>query len=206
MSTDGIESPDGLPVVYAADRDAWRAWLADHHDDVRPGAWLVFYKKNASTPSITYEQAVEEAIAFGWIDSRPNKVDDARYIQLFSKRKPTSVWSRSNKERVERLLAQGRMAPAGLAAVEAAKANGSWDKLESVQSLEEPADLAAALDANPPARQNYDAFPPSSKRIILEWIANAKRPETRAARIAETSASAQRNVRANHYRQPGGRG
>jgi uncharacterized protein YdeI (YjbR/CyaY-like superfamily) len=204
VSAEGITSPDGLPVVYAAGRGDWRAWLVDNHDRER-GAWLVLYKKGTSVPSVSYDEAVEEALAFGWIDSRANRVDDARYLQLITRRKPGSVWSESNKRRVARLIAEGRMTPAGLALVEEAKRNGRWDALVDVQAGVVPDDLAAALAADPGAKAYFDAFPPSSKRIILEWIANAKRPQTRAARIDETVRLAADNLRANHYRQPKGK-
>jgi len=132
VSAEGVVTPDGLPAVYAPDRDAWRAWLQDNHAEQR-GAWLVLYKKGSAVPSVTYEDAVEEALAFGWIDSRANKVDGARYVQRFSRRKAKSAWSQSNKERVGRLLADGRMAPSGLAAVEEAKRNGAWDALARIE-------------------------------------------------------------------------
>ena len=198
-------SPDGLPVVYAADRGAWRAWLVEHHE-VERGAWLVLYRKAASTPSVTYDDAVLEAVAFGWIDSRVAKVDGERHIQLFSHRKPSSAWSASNRERVERLLADGLMTPAGMALVEEAKCTGRWEALVDVQAGVVPDDLARALERDPMASGFFDAFPPSSKQIILEWIASAKRPQTRAARIAETVRRARDDIRANHYRQPKGKG
>jgi hypothetical protein len=133
VSGAAIVSPDGLPVVYAPDQAAWRVWLEANAQQER-GAWLVFYKKGFDTPSVNYEQAVDEAVAYGWIDSRSNRVDDARYIQLFTPRKPGSVWSRTNQERVGRLIAAGRMAPAGLAAVEEAKRRGRWDALSTLTS------------------------------------------------------------------------
>jgi uncharacterized protein YdeI (YjbR/CyaY-like superfamily) len=125
-SANGIVTSDDLTVVYAQNRAAWRAWLENSHAAER-GVWLVLYKKGSGVPCVTYDDAVEEAVAFGWIDSRVRRVDDARYIQLFVPRKPRSAWSRSNKERVERLMAAGLMAPAGLAAVEEAKRNGAWE-------------------------------------------------------------------------------
>lgn len=201
MSDTGIASPDGLPVVFAEDRDAWRAWLAENHA-AEKGAWLVLGKKGSGLRTVNYEEAVLEAVAFGWIDSRANRVDETRYIQLFTPRKPGSMWSNSNRERVDRLVAEGRMTPAGMALVDAAKAGGTWLTLETVQANEIPDDLAEALAANEDAGRHFAAFPPSSKRIILEWIASAKRPETRAKRIAETVDKAAVNIRANHYRQP----
>jgi uncharacterized protein YdeI (YjbR/CyaY-like superfamily) len=122
----GVVSPDGRPVVYAPDRGSWRRWLEQHHNS-ESGAWLVIYKKGSTVSGVTYDEAVEEALAFGWIDSRANRLDDTRYVQFFTRRKPRSAWSPSNKERVERLIAEGRMTAAGMALVEEAKRNGRWD-------------------------------------------------------------------------------
>ena len=119
----------------------------------------------------------------------------------FAPRKPGTGWSRHNKERIERLMAAGKMAPAGLAKVEAAKRDGSWNALDAVEALEVPDDLVQALAARPPAAQHFDTFPRSVKRGILEWISNAKKPETRAARIEETARLAAENRRANQWRQ-----
>ena len=177
----------------------WRAWLAANHDRVS-GVWLVTYKKAAGKPTISYEESVEEALCFGWVDSKGNKLDDERTMLYFAPRQAGSGWSRPNKERIERLIAQGRMTAAGLAKIEVAKADGSWALLDAVENLEVPADLAAEFDKYPAARANFDAFPRSAKRGILEWIVQAKRPETRAKRVAETARLAQENVRANQWR------
>jgi uncharacterized protein YdeI (YjbR/CyaY-like superfamily) len=144
---------------------------------------------------LTYEEAVEEALCFGWVDSRGGRLDERRTRQFYTPRKPGSGWATTNKARVERLQAAGLMAPAGLAAIERAKANGSWTMLDDVENLVVPDDLVAALAAAPPAAANWAAFPPPSRRLMLEWIRQAKRPETRAARIAETAALAARNER-----------
>ena len=184
-------------------REQWRAWLSDHGGD-RRGVWVVTHKKGAGRPWVPYDDVVDEAVAHGWIDSQPRSLDDERSQLLVTPRNPRSNWSRRNKERVERLLAEGRMAPAGLDAVEQAKRDGTWTALDDVESLREPDDLAAALDAAPDARRYWDAFPRSTKRGILEWIAAAKRPETRAARVTTTAEQAAQNVRANQWRQPKG--
>lgn len=149
---------------------------------------------------LDYEAAVEEAICFGWVDSRPGRVDDDRARLYFAPRKPRSAWSASNKARVERLLAVGRMAPAGIAAVERGKANGMWEHLDAVERGEVPGDLAQALAAHPPAAENFAAFPRSVRRAILEWIVAARRAETRSARVEETASRAARNERANQWR------
>lgn len=182
----------------AKDRESWRAWLAENHDLMK-NVWLIMYKKESGIPSVTYEEAVEEALCFGWIDSKPNKRDDQSWKQFFAKRNVKSNWSGKNKKTVERLLAAGKMAPAGLEMIEIAKANGTWNALDEVEKGIIPPDLQAALAAIPKASQHFDAFPPSVRRSILEWILNAKRPETRAKRIKETAELAGQNKRANQY-------
>jgi uncharacterized protein YdeI (YjbR/CyaY-like superfamily) len=185
--------------VHPKTRAAWRAWLASNH--TRPeGVWLITYKKAAGKPRFEYDEAVEEALCFGWVDSKPAKLDDERSMLWFAPRKPDTGWSRPNKERIERMVAQGLMAPAGLAKVEAAKKDGSWTALDAVEALEIPAALAAALAGHPDAARHFEAFPRSVKRGILEWIANAKKPETRARRVEETARLAADNVRANQWR------
>ena len=192
----------GEPIeqYYAKDRTAWRAWLAEHHA-TSAGIWLIYFKKESGKPRVAYEDAVEEALCFGWVDSRPNAIDDQSYMQLFSPRKAKSPWSKINKERVERLIAQGLMTEAGLKKIEMAKADGSWNRYDEVDNLVMPDDLAQALAANESANTYFQAFSPSSKKVILWWIASAKRPETRSKRIEETVQLAAQNIKANHYRQ-----
>ncbi len=185
--------------VAVESRAQWRAWLQERHQQ-SPGVWLVTYKKAAGERYLPYADQVEEALCFGWVDSVSRGVDEQRSSLLMTPRKPKSGWSRPNKERIERLLAAGLMAPAGLAAVEAARASGTWTALDAVERLEEPAELARALDADADARRHWDAFPRSAKRGILEWISNAKKPETRARRVAETARLAARDERANQWR------
>ncbi len=192
-----VKQPD---QVYAEDREAWRAWLQQHHDKEK-NVWLIIYHKKSKTPSVAYNDAVEEALCFGWIDSKPNKRDHESYLLLFAKRNPKSNWSRLNRERAERMLKQGRMTQAGLEMIETAKQDGTWTALEAVQDSVIPPDLDQAFQKNEAALRNFSAFPPSSKRIILEWILNAKRPQTRQKRIDETVELAARNIKANHYRQ-----
>ncbi|MGE5407629.1 MAG: YdeI/OmpD-associated family protein [Syntrophothermus sp.] len=204
-ASEGSTTADHEAVTVTSAQE-WRAWLEANHAS-SPGIWLTTYKKSSGGPHVPYESVAEEAVAFGWVDSRPRRLDAERSQLLLTPRRPRSRWSRANRRRAERLLAEGRMAPAGLAAVEAAKADGSWDALEEVEDLVEPDDLRAALDRDPAARRHWDAFPPSSKRIILEWISAAKRPQTRSRRVDETARSAAENIRANHWRQPkSGRG
>lgn len=180
-------------------RAEWRTWLEEHHTQ-HQGVWLISYKKGTGKPRFEYDEAVEEALCFGWIDSKPNKLDDERSLLWFAPRKLKTGWSKLNKERVERLIEQGLMRPAGLTKVEVAKQDGSWNALDAIEALEIPPDLEEAFTAYPAAKQNFEAFPRSAKRGILEWIASAKKPETRAKRIEETAQLANQNVRANQWR------
>ncbi len=182
--------------VYIADRAAWRAWLAANYTQ-NEGIWLVYDK--GGNRQLSYDDLVEEALCFGWIDSKSGKVDDVQSKLWLAPRRSKSGWSRSNKVRVERLIADGLMQPPGLAVIEAAKANGLWSKLDEAEALIEPPDLVAALDSLPPARDNWNAFPPSAKRAILFWIGDAKRAETRATRVAKTAEEAAVNRRANEW-------
>lgn len=167
-----------------ADRAAWRAWLVANHATAT-GVWAVTYRRTAGKPIVTYEELVEEALCFGWIDSQLGRLDDERAMLRFTPRKRGSAWSRSNKERVERLNADGRMTAAGLRIIEAARGDGSWDALNDVDDLLVPDDLAAALAGNPAAARGFEAMSASMKKPVLYWVTSAKRPETRARRIAE---------------------
>ena len=190
-----------LERVEVGSREALRAWLEAHHGQ-RDSIWLVTAKKGTGSGHVPYGAIVEEALCFGWVDSRPRAIDDERTALWFAPRKPGSGWSRPNKERVARLEAAGRMAPAGQAKVDAARADGSWALLDAVEDGVVPDDLAAALDAHPPAATHFAAFPRSAKRGILEWIAQAKKPETRARRVLDTAQKAQRDERANQWTGP----
>ncbi|HSK47415.1 MAG TPA: YdeI/OmpD-associated family protein [Coriobacteriia bacterium] len=174
---------EGLPLVEPGSREEWRSWLEEHHSS-STGVWLAIGKKGGSATCLTYDEAVEESLAFGWIDSVTRRMDDHRFKQLMTPRKRGSIWANSNKKRIERLTAEGKMAPAGLAVVEAAQADGSWNALDEAESLVIPDDLAAALAADPEAERNYSAFSESTRKIILYRVWEAKRPETRAKRIA----------------------
>ena len=173
-----------LERVYVKTRAEWRRWLHKNHAR-SPGIWLVFDKKATRPGRLAYADSVEEALCYGWIDSTLRPLDDAQYMQLFTPRKPKSNWSKVNKVRVARLLADGVIAPAGLQSIETAKANGTWSALDSVEALEVPDDLAAALAKNPDASRNFAGFSPSSRKGYLHWVSQAVRPETRAQRIAE---------------------
>ena len=180
--------------LHPGGRGEWRAWLAEHHD--RPdGVWLVLWRQRSGRAGLTYEEAVEEALCFGWIDGKAAGLDDERTMLRFSPRKRGSGWARSNKLRVERLLAEGLMAEPGLALIEEAKRDGSWTRLDAVEDLVVPDDLAAALAAHPGARETWDGFPRSVRRAALARIVEAKRPTTRARWVAETARRTARGER-----------
>lgn len=161
-----------------------------------PGFWAVTWKKGRG-PHVSYEEVVEEALCVGWVDSRGRRIDDDRTALLLTPRRPGSRWAGTNKARVERLTAAGLMRPAGIAAVEAAKASGAWTALDDVENLVEPADLRAALDAVPDARAHWDGFTRSARRALLDWISTAKRDATRARRIERTVSEAAAGRRAD---------
>lgn len=186
-----------LKRVTIKSRAELREWLAAHHHEGET-IWLVVFKKIHKF-HVSWSDIVDEALCFGYIDSQPKLLDHERSMLRLSPRNEKSGWSGINKQKIERLIKEGRLAPAGLAAVERAKANGAWVLLDGATALEIPKDLALELDANMPARENFEAFPKSVRRAILEWISLAKRPETRVKRILETAKKAQRNERANQW-------
>ncbi|MDX2096671.1 MAG: YdeI/OmpD-associated family protein [Leptolyngbyaceae cyanobacterium bins.59] len=175
---------DQLKTIYAENRSAWRTWLLENHQ-TSAGTWLIYYKKKSGQPSIQYSDAVKEALCFGWIDSKVKSLDEHRYQQIFTPRKPKSVWSKLNKQYIEELIAEGLMQAAGLQKIEAAKQDGSWTSLDAIEALIVPADLQQALELNTVANQNFATFSPSAKKTILFWIESAKRPETRLKRIEQ---------------------
>ncbi|MEL6583232.1 MAG: YdeI/OmpD-associated family protein [Pseudomonadota bacterium] len=189
---------DNAERVEVRSRAALRDWLAAHHE-TSPSVWLVTFKKHHSD-YLAYEPMVEELLCWGWIDSVTRRLDEDRTMLLISQRKITSAWSAINKAHVARAIASGAMTPAGLAKIEAAKANGQWSFLDDVERLEVPPDLLAAFAQHPPAAAEWEAFPRSVKRGVLEWIKTAKRPETRAKRILDTAQKAQVGERANQFR------
>lgn len=185
---------------YAKDRQAWRKWLQVNHN-TEQSIWLVLHKKNSKTPSVSYAEAVEEALCFGWIDSVPNKRDADHFVLYFAARKPKSIWSKINKERIAQMMKQGLMEPEGIRKIEAAKKDGSWSTLDAVDALVMPAELRKALAKNKKALKHFEAFPPSIKKQLYFWVSSAKREETRSHRIHETVSLAAKNVRANQWKR-----
>lgn len=187
-----------IPTFYASSAKVWRNWLQKNHQQ-KLSVWLVIFKKGSGIPSVYYDEAVNEALCFGWIDSKPNKRNAESYYQFFSKRNPKSNWSKVNKNKVEQLLKLNKIEPAGMAMIELAKQTGTWDSLNLIDALQEPQDLMEGFIQYPDALKFWELFPPSTRRGILEWIQNAKKAETRAKRIAETILLASQNKRANQF-------
>lgn len=186
--------------IHPKSRAEWRKWLEKNHTR-NAGIWLISYKEATGKPRVDYDDSVEEALCFGWIDSKGNKLDDERTMLWFAPRKAGTGWSKLNKERVAKLIKAKLIAPAGLAKINAAREDGSWNALDSVEALEIPSDLEKAFSKNETARRYFEAFPRSAKRAILVWISNAKKSETRAKRIEETVTKAEQNIRANQLHQ-----
>ena len=184
---------DDAPKVHPESRAEWRAWLEANH--TTGGAWLVSWRTSTGKPRVPYEDIIEEALCFGWVDSTAKTLDDERGMLWFAPRKRGSDWARTNKERVARLEAQGLIAAPGWAAIEAAKADGSWSLLDDVEDLREPDDLKAALAEIPGAVENWESFPPSSRKMALTWVVTAKRAETRAARVKDVAEKSARGER-----------
>lgn len=172
-----------LKKVQPKSRAAWREWLDEHHASSQ-GIWLVFAKKRTGLPTLSYEDAVQEALCFGWIDSLMKSIDDRFHMQMFTPRKPKSAWSATNKARLAKLMKAGAMTPAGLAAVAEAKKSGSWSTYAEVDKLTIPPELKRAFDANPDAKKNWPTYTPSAQRSFLHMVNNAKRPETRERNVA----------------------
>jgi uncharacterized protein YdeI (YjbR/CyaY-like superfamily) len=194
-----MEVKDGVKTFYAKSQKHWRDWLEKNHT-MEKSVWLIIYKKESETPSVYYPEAVDEALCFGWIDSKANKKDSESYYQFFSQRNPKSNWSKINKDKVERLLKANQIHTSGMVMIELAKSTGTWDALNDVDNLIVPEDMQVLFNKNKVAFKNWQTFPPSSRRGILEWILNAKRPETRKQRIEETVRLAKDNIKANQFR------
>ncbi|MBD2500364.1 YdeI/OmpD-associated family protein [Anabaena azotica] len=181
-----------LPTFHAVNRQEWREWLERNYQTA--GVWLVYYKVKSGKPSIRYSEAVKEALCFGWIDSKVKSLDGESYMQIFTPRKPKSVWSKLNKQYIQELIDEGLMTEAGLAKIAAAKQDGSWTTLDAIEALVIPDDLQQALAANETANKYFAGLSNSTKKNILSWIASAKRPQTRLKRIEQTINSTAQNT------------
>jgi uncharacterized protein YdeI (YjbR/CyaY-like superfamily) len=182
-----------LPVLPFANKKKWSAWLAKQHEKSK-GIWLQLAKKDSGIASVTYEEAVEAALCYGWIDGQKKGYDDKFWLQKFTPRGPKSIWSKINTEKVERLIASGEMQPAGLKAVEAARSDGRWDAAYASQrNISVPEDLQAALDQNTKAKASFSTLKSAERYSILFRIQTAKKPETRAKRIQQCIEMLERN-------------
>jgi uncharacterized protein YdeI (YjbR/CyaY-like superfamily) len=184
-----VEKSSDTQQLYCKTVGQWREWLEQHHS-TESVVWLVFYKKGLSDQTFDYDGALDEALCYGWVDSVIKKLDEQRYARKFTPRKETSQWSAINKRRVAQLIAAGRMTPAGMALIEAAKTNGQWDKVFGPPKVgdEVPEELQSALEQNATALKNFEQLAPSLRKRYIVWIVMAKRPETRAQRIKEAVA------------------
>jgi uncharacterized protein YdeI (YjbR/CyaY-like superfamily) len=186
-------------TFYPKNRQEWREWLIKNHD-TQQSIWLIYYKKKTNIPTVSYSDAVDEALCFGWIDSKSKPIDNEKFMQFFCKRKPKSVWSKVNKEKIERLTKQGLMTKAGFDIVEIAKQNGSWTILDEAEALRIPPDLEDAFEQRPHAKTYFVSLSRSDKRNILQWLTLAKKQETRLKRIAEIVELADQHLKPKQFR------
>lgn len=177
----------------------WRRWLKKHHQ-AETAVWLIYYKKTSPNHNLTWSEAVDEALCFGWIDSVKKTLDEERFIQFFSKRKPSSGWSKINKAKIEQLVKDDKMTPAGFACIEKAKQNGSWFLLDTVEAMIIPKDLLQAFKVYPGAKTYFTGLKKAEQKIMLHWVATAKRPETRAKRIDEIASLAAQQLKPKQFR------
>lgn len=172
-----------LPIIQFAEPQAWADWLAQHHPEAR-GLWIQIAKKDSGIPSITHQQALDEALCYGWIDGQRRSYDKRYFLQKFTPRRPQSTWSKVNRDKVQRLIEQGRMQPAGLAEIEAAQRDGRWDAAyDPVSKAVVPDDLQAALDADEAAKSFFASLDSRNRYAILFGLQTAKKPETRIRRL-----------------------
>jgi uncharacterized protein YdeI (YjbR/CyaY-like superfamily) len=174
-----------MEELYFESLDEWRSWLQENHH-LSKGIWLVFYKKESGKPSMKYEESIEEALCYGWIDSIIRKIDEESHVRKFTPRKDDSKWSDLNKKRVEKLIREERMTAAGMAKVEIAKQNGQWDQTDQPRiQFEIPSEFQAALEQHSKAQEFFNTLIKTDQKQYITWIASAKRPETREKRIKE---------------------
>ena len=181
------------------DQGEWREWLSENHEK-KEAVWLIFYRKKSPKYNLSWSESVDEALCFGWIDSTKKTLDEERYIQYFTKRKPKSIWSRVNKDKVDQLIAEGLMQDAGYKSIEVAKSNGAWTLMDSVEALIVPEGLKAEFDKWPGSAEYYESLSKSAKKMLLGWIALAKREETKQKRIIEIAENAAQGQKPKSFR------
>lgn len=182
-----------------ANKEDWRNWLKRNHL-IEDSIWLIFYKKKSPNPNLSWSEAVDEALCFGWIDSTKKAIDNEKYIQYYCKRKPKSNWSKINKDKVKVLIEQGRMEEVGYKSIEVAKENGSWTILDKVEALVVPEDLKEEFANHKGSMEYFDSLSKSAKKILLYWVVSAKRTETRQKRILEIAENAGKNLKPKQFR------
>ncbi|MBK9257903.1 MAG: YdeI/OmpD-associated family protein [Saprospiraceae bacterium] len=187
-----------VEIFYPKNKEEWRVWLENNHARL-DNVWVVFYKKASGIPTISWSDSVDEALCFGWIDSKKIAIDAEKSHQFFSKRKPKSTWSKINKLKVEQLTAEGLMTHAGLESIEIAKQNGSWTILNDVDALVIPPDLESAFRMYPSSKTFFESLSPSIKKMMLYWIISAKQAETRQKRINEIAEMAGQNQKPKQF-------
>jgi uncharacterized protein YdeI (YjbR/CyaY-like superfamily) len=187
-----------IETFHPKSRQEWREWLQNNYDK-NTSVWLIYNKKKSNIPTVSYGEAVDEALCFGWIDSTAKPLDDEKYMQFFSKRKAKSVWSKINKDKIDRLTKEGLMTKAGFESVETAKQNGSWNILDEAEALHIPEDLEGEFDKRPNAKLYFLSLSRSDKRNILQWLILAKRRETREKRITEIVELADKNQKPKQF-------
>lgn len=187
-----------IETFYPKSRQEWREWLQDNHDK-KQSVWLIYYRKKSNIPTVIYSEAVDEALCFGWIDSKAKSLDEVKSMQFFSRRKENSVWSKVNKEKIERLTKEGLMTKAGFEIIEKAKLNGSWTILDEAEALVIPDDLDKEFQKRPHAKKYFLGLSRSDKRNILQWLVLARRQETREKRISEIVELADKKQKPNQF-------
>lgn len=195
MSAKPIET---LEIFYPENPEQWRDWLRENHTREN-GIWVLQYNKKSEKPTISWSDAVDEALCVGWIDSLKKKLNDESSIQYFGKRKPKSTWSKINKQKIEKLTAENRMSQAGLDIIKVAKENGSWEILDSVEELLIPDDLTVELSNRENATEFFQSLSKSIKKMMLQWLVLAKRPETREKRILEIAEAAEKKLKPKQF-------
>jgi uncharacterized protein YdeI (YjbR/CyaY-like superfamily) len=190
---------ENIDIFYPENRQQWRQWLQENHD-VKHSVWLLYFKKSSNKPSLSWSDAVDEALCFGWIDSKRQTIDEEKFRQYFCRRKPKSTWSKINKDKIERLTEEGLMAQAGFDSIETAKLNGSWSILDEVENLIIPEDLEKAFQTRAGSKSFFLNLSRSDRRAILQWLVLAKREQTRQKRIQEIAELAGQGLKPRQFR------
>ncbi|WP_235524200.1 YdeI family protein [Pedobacter sp. Hv1] len=194
-----LKKEKDIESICPSSREEWRQWLLENHSS-KQAVWLVYYKKKTNQPTLSWSEAVDEALCFGWIDSLKKTLDEETFTQFFCKRKPNSVWSKINKEKVQQLIAKGLMTSMGHESIETAKQNGSWTTLDDAEELKIPQDLQKALEAKADSMDFFLSLSKSARKSILQWLLLAKRAETRQKRIDEVVALAAQKLKPKQFR------